>query len=86
MASWRNSRDPAKLERETRTFALFAENTAKLRAICERRGVRRLELFGSASRGDFDPAMSDFGFLWSSFPMMMAAERLIGGSVARRSR
>lgn len=32
-------------------------------AACRRFGVRRLELFGSAARGDFIPGRSDFDFL-----------------------
>jgi predicted nucleotidyltransferase len=31
--------------------------------LCRRRGVFRLELFGSAARDDFDPARSDLDFL-----------------------
>jgi uncharacterized protein with HEPN domain/predicted nucleotidyltransferase len=31
--------------------------------ICERCGIRRLELFGSAARDDFDPAASDLDFV-----------------------
>ena len=31
--------------------------------LCRRLGVRRLELFGSATRNDFDEASSDFDFL-----------------------
>ena len=38
---------------------LVANNLAEIRAICEQFGVARLELFGSASRGDFDPETSD---------------------------
>lgn len=34
-----------------------------LRALCRRFHVRRLELFGSATRGDFDPDRSDIDFL-----------------------
>ena len=34
----------------------------QLRVICQRYGVRRLELFGSATRADFDPATSDYDF------------------------
>jgi hypothetical protein len=30
-----------------------------LRELCERYGVERLELFGSAARGEYDPAHSD---------------------------
>jgi uncharacterized protein len=35
----------------------------ELRALCRRFHVRRLDLFGSAVRGDFDPVRSDFDFL-----------------------
>lgn len=34
-----------------------------LRALCQRYPVRRLDLFGSAVRGRFDPARSDLDFL-----------------------
>ncbi len=34
-----------------------------LRELCERNGVERLELFGSAARGEFDPAKSDLDFI-----------------------
>lgn len=34
----------------------------QLRVLCQRYGVRRLELFGSAVRGGFDPATSDYDF------------------------
>lgn len=36
---------------------------AELADLCHRRGVTRLELFGSAARADFDPARSDLDFL-----------------------
>jgi hypothetical protein len=39
------------------------EHSVEIRAICQRHGVRRLELFGSAARGDFDPSASDLDFL-----------------------
>ena len=32
-------------------------------ALCQKRGVTRLELFGSAARADFDPQHSDLDFL-----------------------
>jgi uncharacterized protein len=35
----------------------------ELQAICRRFHVRRLEFFGSAARGDFDPEQSDIDFL-----------------------
>ncbi len=36
----------------------------EVRALCRRFGVRRLDLFGSAARDDFDPARSDLDFLY----------------------
>ena len=35
----------------------------ELHALCRRFHVRRLDLFGSAARGDFDPERSDVDFL-----------------------
>jgi uncharacterized protein len=35
----------------------------ELRVICRRFYVRRLDLFGSAARGDFDPKHSDIDFI-----------------------
>jgi len=34
-----------------------------LSELCERYGVEKLELFGSAARGEFDPAHSDLDFI-----------------------
>ena len=34
-----------------------------LRELCEHYGVKKLELFGSAARGDCDPAHSDLDFI-----------------------
>jgi hypothetical protein len=45
-------------------ISLVADKERELRATCERFGVRRLELFGSAATGDeFDPEHSDIDFL-----------------------
>ena len=41
----------------------------ELREVCHRFHVRRLELFGSAARDDFDPARSDLDFLVEFQPM-----------------
>ena len=38
-------------------------NREAVRVLCRRFHVRRLELFGSAARGDFDPKQSDVDFL-----------------------
>jgi uncharacterized protein len=34
-----------------------------MRALCRRFHVRRLDVFGSAARGDFDPEHSDVDFI-----------------------
>lgn len=40
------------------------QHRAAIAELCRRYRVRRLEVFGSAARGDdFDPARSDFDFL-----------------------
>ena len=44
-------------------ISLVADKEQELRATCERFGVRRLELFGSATGEDFDPEHSDLDFL-----------------------
>ena len=41
----------------------IARNREELRALCRRFHVRRLDLFGSAARGDFDPERSDIDLL-----------------------
>ncbi len=38
-------------------------NKARLTKLCQRYGVSRLEIFGSASRPDFNPGQSDLDFL-----------------------
>jgi hypothetical protein len=44
-------------------IALIEEHRDELEALCRRYHVRKLELFGSAARGDFDPERSDLDFL-----------------------
>ena len=42
----------------------IAQHLSGIAAICQRYGIRRLEVFGSAARAnDFDPAHSDADFL-----------------------
>ena len=41
----------------------IALHREELRALCQRLHVRRLDLFGSAARSDFDPERSDIDFL-----------------------
>jgi predicted nucleotidyltransferase len=42
---------------------LIEERRQELIAVCREFGLERLELFGSASNGDFDPERSDLDFL-----------------------
>ena len=42
---------------------LVEEKRHEMQDICRHRGVARIELFGSATRPDFDPAKSDLDFL-----------------------
>ena len=39
------------------------QHREEIAALCRRHGVRRLELFGSAASGGFDPQRSDLDFL-----------------------
>jgi predicted nucleotidyltransferase len=41
----------------------IAKHRDELEALCRRFHVRRLDLFGSAARDDFDPRRSDLDFL-----------------------
>jgi predicted nucleotidyltransferase len=43
--------------------ALVEEHLEAVRALCREHGVRRLDLFGSAATGEFDPATSDLDFV-----------------------
>lgn len=45
--------------------ALVEQKLPELERVCRRRHVRRMELFGSAAIGSFDPARSDLDFLVS---------------------
>jgi len=42
---------------------LIEATRPELARLCQHYGVRRLELFGSAASGDFDPQSSDLDFL-----------------------
>ena len=56
---------------------LLEQQREKLEALCRRHHVRRLEVFGSAADGTFDPARSDLDFLVEFGPE--AAGRLFHG-------
>ena len=42
---------------------LIAERLEEVRGLCEKYGVKRLRLFGSAVKGTFDPETSDLDFV-----------------------
>lgn len=44
-------------------IAELTEHQGEVVALCRRFGVRRLDVFGSATSGDFDSARSDVDFL-----------------------
>jgi uncharacterized protein len=43
---------------------LIEDHRVEIEALCRRYGVKRLELFGSAARGDFEPGKSDVDFFY----------------------
>jgi len=43
--------------------SLLSDKLEPLRALCDRYGVERLELFGSAAKGTFDPRTSDIDLI-----------------------
>ncbi len=43
---------------------LIEQHQSEIAALCRKYGVKRLELFGSAARGDFDPEKSDVDFFY----------------------
>jgi uncharacterized protein len=54
---------------ETVAADLLEAKLPELRALCHRFRVRRLDLFGSAATGRFDPSRSDLDFLVEFEPM-----------------
>ncbi len=54
-------------------IADIASHCGELRDLCRRFQVRRLDVFGSAARGDFDPARSDLDFLVEFEPLQACA-------------
>ena len=57
---------------------------AEIAAVCRQFGVSRLEVFGSAAVGGFDPASSDYDFVarFSAQPGVSMARRFLGFSDA----
>jgi predicted nucleotidyltransferase len=48
---------------------LLEQHRASVERLCRLHQVRRLDVFGSAARGDFDPASSDLDFLVEFEPL-----------------
>ena len=53
---------PAEQRREL-VIALVSDNLEAIRALCRKYRIARLDLFGSAATGKFNPATSDLDFL-----------------------
>src|SRR4051812_14074730 len=73
--------------------ALIEQHRDQIAALCRTYGVRRLELFGSAARDDFNPTSSDIDFFYEFnhptrpgladrfFEFHAALEKLLGAKV-----
>jgi predicted nucleotidyltransferase len=48
----------------TRVSPLIEEHADEIRALCRKYRLKRLDLFGSAARADFDPQTSDVDFFY----------------------
>jgi uncharacterized protein len=48
--------------------SVLADKLPQVIDLCRRHGVRRLEVFGSVLRDDFDPARSDIDFIVEFLP------------------
>lgn len=78
---------------KTETRRLVEANVSRLSALCREHQVRRLALFGSALRADFDPHRSGLDFVVEFLPLapsdhrhayfglLAALENLVGRSV-----
>ncbi|MGB3306378.1 MAG: nucleotidyltransferase domain-containing protein [Thermomicrobiales bacterium] len=73
-------------------IALISDNLEAIRALCRKHRIARLDLFGSAAKGTFDPATSDLDFLidagsaipgepWRVIDFALDLEHLLGRSV-----
>lgn len=63
---------------------LLVNKQAEVAALCRQFGVSRLDVFGSAAVGGFDPASSDYDFIagFSAQPDVSMARRFLGFSDA----
>jgi predicted nucleotidyltransferase len=60
--------------------SIISDHLDAVRQLCRQYHVARLELFGSAARGEFDPARSDLDFLvdFASLPPADRADAYFG--------
>ncbi len=60
--------------------ALIEQHRQGLVELCRKYDVRRLDVFGSALRDDFDPSKSDLDFIveFNDFTIENAADRYLG--------
>ena len=61
-------------------IALIEQRKASIVEACQKFGVQRLEVFGSAARGDFDAQTSDLDFIAQFIPPLHpgVADRFLG--------
>jgi uncharacterized protein len=61
-------------------IALIEQQKASIKEACRQFGVGRLEVFGSAARGDFDAQKSDLDFIANFLPPLHpgVADRFLG--------
>jgi predicted nucleotidyltransferase len=59
LREWRTRRPALSAPRQVSVESVLATQGAALQALCEQFQVRRLGMFGSATRADFDPQSSD---------------------------
>ena len=59
---------------------LIEQHRTEIDSLCRRHDVRRLELFGSAARGDFNPKTSDLDFIveFTDYAVSSIADRWFG--------
>jgi predicted nucleotidyltransferase len=59
---------------------VIQDHSDALRGLCRKFGVRRLDVFGSAANGDFDPSRSDVDFLveFDPAPLGKRADQYFG--------
>jgi len=62
---------------------LITSHRAAIDALCHQYGVRRLEMFGSVLRDDFEDATSDFDLVTSDFDLVVEFDPRAAGQGLR---